>query len=248
MRLHFIACRILTRELSWYCANSPFPIEITWMPQGLHTEPQKLQKELQKTLLLVEEQSRKEAERFWPDYLVLGYGLCSNGVVGLQAGDIPLVIPRTDDCIGLMLGSQKRYLEAFSQNPGTYWFSHGWMEHSVVPTTELILRRRKYYEEEYGEENADFLIEQDLLWTRNYQAACLIASPRFPNQPAREAAQSIAGEHSWRYFELPEDERMFAMMAQGQWPEDEFLLCPPHHRVEAAYDGGKIRAVPAGEP
>lgn len=246
MRLHFIACRILTRELSWFCANSPFPTEITWMPQGLHAEPGRLQKELARTISMVEEQSREERQRFFPDYLVLGYGLCSNGVVGLEAGEIPLVIPRTDDCIGLMLGSQKRYLELFDQNPGTYWFSHNWQEHAAVPSRKAMEQRRAFYAEQYGEENADFLLEQGLLWTTQYRHAGLIASPLFDNRTAEETARSFAEENGWDFFQVPGDNRIFSMMAKGQWEKEDFLVCPPHHRVEAAYDGSKLKAVPVG--
>jgi hypothetical protein len=40
--------------------------------------------------------------------VLLGYGLCNNGVVGLHA-PVPLVISRAHDCITLLLGSRERY-------------------------------------------------------------------------------------------------------------------------------------------
>ena len=40
--------------------------------------------------------------------ILLGYGLCSNGLVGLTARSIPLVIP-VHDCITLFLGSKEQY-------------------------------------------------------------------------------------------------------------------------------------------
>jgi len=33
------------------------------------------------------------------DALLMGYGLCNNGIVGLTTKSIPLVIPRGHDCI-----------------------------------------------------------------------------------------------------------------------------------------------------
>lgn len=152
---------------------------------------------------MVEEQSREERQRFFPDYLVLGYGLCSNGVVGLEAGEIPLVIPRTDDCIGLMLGSQQRYLELFDQNPGTYWFSHNWQEHAAVPSRKAMEQRRAFYAEQYGEENADFLLEQDLLWTTQYRHAGLIASPLFDNRTAEERPVPLLRKTAGTFFRCP---------------------------------------------
>ena len=36
------------------------------------------------------------------DIIVLGYGLCGNGLVGLVSPKVPLIIPRIDDCISLV--------------------------------------------------------------------------------------------------------------------------------------------------
>ncbi len=38
-----------------------------------------------------------------PLTVLIGYGLCGNGVVGLSSGRCRLVIPRVDDCIGICL-------------------------------------------------------------------------------------------------------------------------------------------------
>ena len=42
MRIHIIACRVLTRELSYLISQSPHTVDITWLPQGLHDTPEKL--------------------------------------------------------------------------------------------------------------------------------------------------------------------------------------------------------------
>ena len=45
------------------------------------------------------------------DAIILGYTLCSNGVVGLSAGS-ESPVPR-HDCITLFLGGEERYLNYF---------------------------------------------------------------------------------------------------------------------------------------
>lgn len=59
--------------------------------------------------------------------VVLGYGLGSNGMVGLRAGVVPLVIPRAHDCISF-LGFRRRYVELFNKRWGTTYYTSGWLE------------------------------------------------------------------------------------------------------------------------
>ena len=129
MRIHIVACRVLSRELNALAATSPHVVELTWLPQGLHNTPDKLRAMLTETLGGLYRQRDEGLLREWPDVIALGYGLCSNGVVGVESRDTPLVIPKTDDCIAMFVGSQKRYLELFSQYNGCYWLNNGWIEY-----------------------------------------------------------------------------------------------------------------------
>lgn len=96
MRIHIIACRVLTRELSYLISQSPHTVDITWLPQGLHDTPEKLRALIADAIDGLYRQREQRMLKHFPDVIVLGYGLCSNGVVGLESRDIPLVIPRTD--------------------------------------------------------------------------------------------------------------------------------------------------------
>jgi len=60
--------------------------------------------------------------------ILLLYGRCCNGTVGLHAGSHRLVLPAIDDCISLLLGSRERYVREFSEHPGTYYYTRGWIE------------------------------------------------------------------------------------------------------------------------
>lgn len=137
MRIHIIACRVLTRELSYLISQSPHTVDITWLPQGLHDTPEKLRALIADAIDGLYRQREQRMLKHFPDVIVLGYGLCSNGVVGLESRDIPLVIPRTDDCIALFLGSQERYLRLFEEYNGTYWLNNGWIETAYIPSLEM---------------------------------------------------------------------------------------------------------------
>jgi len=68
--------------------------------------------------------------------VVLGYGLCGNGLHGLKAGRHTLLAPRADDCIALLLGSYQAYRREFDAEPATYWLSKGWLESGSNPLQE----------------------------------------------------------------------------------------------------------------
>ena len=106
MRLKLIACEIMYRELCTAVARSVNLVDVEFLPKGLHDIGQAgMSSRLAEVLAGVDE-TRYEA-------ILLGYGLCSNGLVGLAARSIPLVVPRAHDCITLFLGSKERYLEYF---------------------------------------------------------------------------------------------------------------------------------------
>lgn len=246
MRIHLICCQVFYREISALCAVSPHITTVSWLPQGLHDTPELLRKSVTQEINRVENWKEEERRRK-PDYIVLGYGLCSNGTVGLQSGEIPLVIPRTDDCIGIFLGSQKRYLRLFAEYPGTYWLNNGWIESAFIPTEEQYSNLRKYYEREYGEENADFLMESALSWIKNYRNCGYIESAVYRDPSYRETAKQMAQKNGWTFHQFDGDNAVLQKMVNGPYDTDTFLICPPYHRVVACYDGCKFDAAPLEE-
>jgi len=247
MRIHIIACRVLTRELEFLASQSTNIVDITWLPQGLHNTPDKLRKRIAQSIQQIWEDVDSETEHNAPDAICLGFGLCSNGVVGLEALRVPLVVPRTDDCIALFLGSQARYLKLFKEMQGTYWLNNGWIEEcgSLVSQRQTREQRWQTYAEKYGEDNADYLLEQEGLWMERYEICGFIESDVFFNPAYPGLAQKAAQENGWEYKRVPGDLSLLKRMLEGDWDDSEFLVCPPGQRVEAEYTGRKVQAVPA---
>ena len=144
MRIHIIACRILSRELSYLASQSDNTIDITWMGRGLHNAPANLRSHLSAAVDELYHQIENGELDHRPDAIVLGYGLCSNGVIGVRCQDIPIVVPRTDDCIALFMGSQERYFREFSESGGAFWLNSAWLEQSTSLFDTDTIRRRKW--------------------------------------------------------------------------------------------------------
>jgi len=235
---------VFNRELSYYCSQSQNNVTVTWLPQGLHDTPNILRQQLKQAIDNIQQQKDQQLFKHVPEAIVLGYGLCSNGPVGLRAGDIPIILPRTDDCIALFLGSQKRYLQAFEQYSGTYWLNNGWVETAFIPSTEMLESRWKMYSQAYGADNADYLMEVDMEWVKNYQYCGYISSPVYKSNCYTSIAKTIAADNGWSFLELEGNTRLIERLVNGEWNEDEFLVCPPYHEIQATFDENKVCAVP----
>src|SRR5689334_22348893 len=169
-RFKLISCEVFYREMCAAVARSPHIVDIEFLPKGLHDiGAKRMRVRLQEVLDQVDE-SRYEAVLF-------GYGLCNNGLAGITAHDIPLIVPRAHDCITLFLGSKQRYLDYFHMHPGVYFKTTGWMERGTNPANtdgdslqnqvglnarldDLIAR--------YGEDNGRYLYEMLGDDKRNY--------------------------------------------------------------------------------
>ncbi len=120
MFLKVIACEIAAREFYFAAAHSRNLVDLEFLTQGHHDTPAAGRVELQQRIHAVPPGKY--------DAVVLGYGLCSNMLVGLTTPHTPLVIPRAHDCITFFLGSKERYQQCFTENPGTYYYTSGWLE------------------------------------------------------------------------------------------------------------------------
>ena len=245
MNIHIIACEVFYREISYLAAICDNNTSVVWLPQGLHDTPDFLRARVQEEIDKIEQDLEEKNLKHDPDVIVLGYGLCSNGTVGLRSRFLPLVIPKTDDCIGVFLGSQKTYLQYFKQYPGTYWLNNGWLENAFIPSKENYDRMLRLYAELYGEDNAEYLLEAENTWIQNYHYCGYIKSPVYHSDKLFKKAKQIASCHGWELFTLPGSLCILKEMLDGNFDEKVFLTCPPGCRVGASYDENKLCALPA---
>ena len=93
-----IACATVIEEM---LPLMPPDVEHQTLEFGLHINPQSLKQALQTAI---------DAAGQVADTVLLGYGLCSQTIVGLRANGCTLVVPRVDDCIAIFLGSREAYM------------------------------------------------------------------------------------------------------------------------------------------
>jgi hypothetical protein len=244
--LKLIACEILFREICWVAAQSTNRVDVEFMPKGLHDVGQKGM-----NAQLAEVLARADDNGY--DAVLFGYGLCSNGLVGLAAGGTQLVLPRAHDCITLFLGCRQRYLEYFQNHPGVYFKTSGWIERGERLTqlgADSVQKKNGMdlsYEalvEKYGEDNAKFLWQQLCDTTRNYRQLTFIEMGIEPDDRFERQTQQQAADLGWTYEKIKGDLSLIQRLVDGPWSTDEFLVVEPGHRIAASFDERVVKVEP----
>jgi len=205
-RRQVLACATVIEEmLPFLPADVPHEV----LDFGLHLHPEGLKKTLQERIDELSPQA---------DVLLLGYGLCSLAVVGLQARSAHLVIPRVDDCIAIFLGSCAAYQAQARKEPGTYYLTKGWIEAGGTPFTE-----HERLVEKYGQARAE---RMTALMLKNYKRLAYIDTGQYDIERYREYARQTAANFNLRYEEIEGSPLLVEKMVAGPW-DDEFVVVEP---------------------
>lgn len=245
MNLKVIACKILQREifsLAWCCKHT---LDISTIRQRYHETPVKLHDLLQEEIDRVEsgeDSHTNDVEAF--DAILLGYGLCSNALVGLHSSKYPLVVPRAHDCITLFMGSKKRYQDCFDTYKGAFFYGPAWTELGLCQDEEYLDRLYRQYMEQYEDEDTVlYLMEMEKEMLRNYKHAVYITSTSRQDEAGREQVKRQALEKQWDYIEMEGSNRLLRKMLDGEWDPEEFLIVPPGFEIAASMDEGILCAL-----
>ena len=233
-RFRLIACEILFRELCLLASRSRNVIDIDFVRKGLHGLPtDRMVADLQKRI------DATDPEVY--EAILLGYARCNDGVVGLQARDIPLVIPRAHDCITLFIGSRQRYRQYFDKHPGAYFRTSGWLERDFAAEDGIMNqlgldRTYEQYVEKYGQEHAEMIMQFVGSWKKHYDRITFIETGVAGDLEYEQVARQEAKDKGWQFDKLTGDLGLLVKMLDGDWPEDEFVVVQPGQKITARND------------
>lgn len=215
-----IACQIMQSMLEGLLPEE-LASDVTYMDYGLHRVPNKMTWTLQDAVDAVEQ----------PSLIVLGYGLCGNGLKGIQARQHTLLIPRTDDCIAILLGSREAYLREFESQPGTYYLSKGWLESGSNPLNEY-----HEYIEKYGQEDAEWLMDTQY---QNYERLVLVTQNEADMDTYRPKALEVADfckRWNMQYEEIVGSDQYIRQLVEVaaalEKADDNFVVVPPGGEIK----------------
>lgn len=153
------------------------------------------------------------------DLIITTYSRCSNVVVGLLSQQVPLLLPRTHDCISLLLGSNERQLKLLKENPGTYYFSRGWLDYGRTPYAEYL-----EYVDRFGQEKAADLIK--MLYGSYNKAVLIVTLGTKDIEKYREKVRTIADFFGWDVGEEEGDLHLLTAVLNGSTKQDTVYVEP----------------------
>ncbi len=243
-KFKFIGCEIVYREACYLAATSPHRIDVEFLRKGLHDlETHEMVARVQSAIDAVDPQAGYEA-------ILLGYARCNDGLVGVTARSIPLVIPRAHDCITLFFGSRGAYSNYFDTHPGTYYMTTGWAERNTFGDAGYSrpaygkqgvmgkLGLAEPYEDmvaKYGKENADFIMETMGDWRKNYSNMLYLTMDVCDEKHYLDTARAEAQKHNWQFDQRPGDWSLLKRLFSGDWNND-FVIVQPGQKIVAKND------------
>jgi hypothetical protein len=205
-----IACRVVIEEMLPLLSEA---VDYETLDLGLHINPDELRKTIQ---------AKIDASNNGKGAILLGYGLCSRAVVGLQSENCALVVPRVDDCISIFLGSREAYLKQMRTEPGTYYLTKGWIEAGDNP-----FGLYDQTVERYGLGKAEWLIKRML---KNYTRLVFINTGQYEVDYYREYSKRMASRYDLRYEEISGSPTLVDKMVNGPWDKD-LVVVPPGQTI-----------------
>lgn len=215
--------------------------KMAFLEMGLHDRPDSLRAEVQSLI------DTWDAD---PGFavIVLAYGLCGNGLVGIQARRKTVILPRAHDCISILLGGTKPHQAILRENPGTYFYSPGWIRAKRIPGPDREPYLRALYTERYPDdpEMVDDLVEADEMAFSHHSCAAYVDITG--NAEAKNYCQGCAAHLGWSFRKLPGDASWLRRLLSGDWTGDDFLQVPPGYRVGQAANDHLVVAVKEDAP
>ena len=209
-RLAFIACPAVLGELAEGAADGA---ETRELEAQLHILPDKLKTALKAAVAEADEPGVT---------IVLGYGLCSNAVLGLKTEHATLVVPRVDDCIAMLLGSNEAFSMEAEKERGSYYLARAYLDECANLVTE-----HEAMVEKYGPERA---VKMMKLLLKHYKRVVLVDTGRYDLEPLRERVREVAELYELAIEEVPGTTRIVDGLVADEWGDD-FVVAPPGHEL-----------------
>jgi hypothetical protein len=154
------------------------------------------------------------------DYLLLPMGLCGNGTLNIPSANTTLVLPKSQDCISLLLS--ETCLADVKRPVYDYFFTDSWLDFERSFTREFDIAAQKY-----GQKTADSLMQ---MMYRNYKYFSYIDSGYGDYESAAAKVATLAKLVDVEVRRLKGNFGVLRKMLKLEF-DDDFLIVGPGQNV-----------------
>lgn len=199
LRTALIACKMLQHEIKQAMYETGCQYPIIWVDSEYHRDPNILRAKLQEEIDNIKDIGT----------ILLAFGCCGNGTVGLKASTADLIIPRTEDCIAMVLS---RRGQVYERQKATYFLTKGWLEgtNSLAKEFEHAARR-------YGVQRAKKLFEQMF---KHYKYLMLIDTKAYDIEECLDKATQLAYSLNLELIRAQGDVWLLKKLLTGSYDQD----------------------------
>ncbi len=240
-RVALLACKVLDAEIALHSQGASHIAETRFFEIGLHDKPDLLRATLQENLDAVDARTDIEA-------VVLAYGLCGRGTVGLRPLRHRLVIPRAHDCITLFMGSKEAYAAHQRRCPTCYYYTPGWNRARRVPGPEMFEIMRADLSSRFDPDDVEFLIESQREQLSMHDTTTYLDLGTDKAQTEAQYAQQCADWLGWKFEHLQGDPSLLRDLLWGHWDSERFQIIDPGEQLGQSPDDSIMRAETALPP
>ncbi len=205
-----LSCPTLKKELLAAMREYGCHTPVMFMPRELHSDPQYLHTYVQDKI-----------DRLYNiDHIIICTSGCGGGTIGLKASTAELIIPRTRDCLDILLSDQS--LKTLKRNYKGVFFTDSWLE--FMKNSSLDLDR---LEAEKGKEGAVSFIRKLYGSINQFY---IINTGCYDMAPVRAYVDRMVKILNGTVEEIPGSYGILKKMAANHFDED-FLIVPKGGQV-----------------
>ena len=204
-----IACGTLQRELSAAMEAGSCQYPVLWLEAGMHNLPDARRAQIQNALDSIQGH----------DTVLLAMTLCGGSVAGLRTGDFQLVIPRCQDCISLLLGSE----ECRKDLSGTYFLTEGWLNGS-----QSMAKEYQHCLEKYGPARAERIFSGML---KHYHTLAMVDTGVPQSPDTEDRIRQLADVWNLEFCRMEGTIRWLTELLKAEWNVSRFVVIPPRSQV-----------------
>lgn len=234
-KIAVLACSVFEREIALHAADAKHIAQVRFFEMGLHDQPDRLRSTLQASLDELDGRTDIEA-------VVLCYGLCGLGTVGLISLRHRIVIPRAHDCITVFMGSKEAYAEHQRRCATCFYYTPGWNRERRVPGPEALEALRADLTARFDPDDVEFLLESTHEQWAMHDTATYVDLGTEDRETEAAYARKCADWLGWRFEHLRGDPALLRDLLWCNWDADRFQIFEPGAKLVHAADESIMRS------